>query len=133
MRTRAARLITGDPPVRGAVDRFVRYGFAAAWFVGLVALVGAGETENDRLFLALLVPVGAVFTAIGVLLSTNYDGSREHLRQREDRKRFYRATGLRFHGPFGLSVFATRVGSTLLVGIGLVWLALGLVGIAGGP
>ena len=40
------RVVYGDPPVEGALDKYARWGFFGAWLVGLASMVGASIDER---------------------------------------------------------------------------------------
>ena len=113
-RPRLSRIVHGDPPVATPVERFTRYGFAVAYVLGVVGLVGAGR---DELVLGLLAPAGALLLAIGVLAYTNHAGARDAMNARSARGRM---------ASLGVPTTMTPFTSALLIAIGAGWTLMGV-------
>src|SRR3954465_7739574 len=108
------RLVLGNPPVNGPVDAFARFGFFAAWLLGLGAIAG-GATP-------LLLPAGALLAVIGVLYARNAGSVRERLVERYRRSAGYRA--------FGADTRLTPFFGLAMSFIGVCWFALGVADLA---
>ena len=73
------RSLRADPPVAGRADAFSRYGFFAAWGIGLVGIVAHVG--------ALVALTGVLLLAIGVVLALNLGGAHDLYSERQRRWR----------------------------------------------
>ena len=105
------RSLRADPPVAGRADAFARYGFFAAWTIGLVGLIANVG--------ALIAFTGALLLAIGVVLALNLGGAHDLYSERQRRWR-RRPDPTLPYAPYLL----------LLIGGG--WLGIGLGQMLGG-
>jgi hypothetical protein len=110
-------VLRGNPPASDPVDHFVRYGFFAAWLLGMVGIVVGAGTRNPRP-LALIAPAGLLVAIIGILTATNLRGVRDRMREREERSLSYRLTRTQS---------TTTFGGVMLAFIGVGWMALGTI------
>ena len=101
--------VLGNPPVNSRADAFVRFGFFAAWAIGLVGIVGN--------VIELIAPAGVLIIATGVLVARNVSGVRDQLIARSRRSIGYRT--------FGAEGITGPMFGVLMVIVGLIWLAIG--------
>lgn len=101
-----------DPPVAGIADAFARYGFFAAWGIGLVGIAAHAG--------ALVALTGALLLAIGVVLALNLGGANDLYAEREQRRYMRRR---RRHGLMGWRLAFAPYACLL---IGGCWLGAGL-------
>jgi hypothetical protein len=117
--SRFRRWLDGDPPVEEPAEMVSRYGFFAAWLLGVVAIVGGGPGLGHRT-LGLIAPAGLLLILVGVIRVTNYRGVRDRDRLREE-------SGLSFRLTENRS--ATAFAGAVLVVIGLCWFVFGVTAI----
>jgi hypothetical protein len=101
--------IRGNPPVAGGPDAFGRYGFFAAWAIGIVGLTAK--------VWPLVAVAGVLIVAVGVVFALNLGGALDGYVARQRSPRWTGRT----------ATYTRRVVPPVMLLIGAVWLVGGLL------